>query len=116
MKYCLFLLLIIIELFQYQANVVNSCGNTGIVGSSTEPTKEEDCKDSDEPACKLVHIKKGDQEKHFCAIIHGKYNDQDVLNDVKKMINADALEVTGTGFVIKAKPALFFILILFIFL
>ena len=109
----LFLFFNIIELLQSETvlQVVNSCGNP----TSGIPSKKEDCKDNDEPACKFVTIKKGQDEKKFCAIIHGKYNDEGVINEVKNLINAEEVIVEGENFIMGTKPILFFIFIILLF-
>ena len=77
--------------------VVNSCGNKEYKTTNSMPKKKEDCKDDDEPACKLVNVTKNNIEKRFCAIIHGKYNDKDVIKEVEDLINAK-ITVEGKGF------------------
>ena len=84
--------------------VVNSCGKKG----SDEPSKVEECKDPDEPACKMVKVDINGQKKIFCAIIHGKYNDDQVLDEVKQLING-TVKVEGNGYMINLN----YIIILF---
>ena len=110
----LFLFFNIIELLQSESvpPVVNSCGNPPDTGI---PSKKEDCKDDDEPACKFVTIRKGGDDKKFCAIIHGKYNDDGVINEVKNLINANEVIVEGANFIMGTKPLLFFIFIILLF-
>ena len=54
---------------------------------------KEDCKDPDEPFCKFVNITKYSKNKTFCAIIHGKYNDFSVKEEVINLINATSLDI-----------------------
>ena len=117
MKNILFLIFFFCILNGYTINqVVNACGSDDIKKSTSEPNTEEDCKDNEEAACKLVEITKNSITKKYCAIIHGKYNDQDVISDVKSLIGADELKVSGKSFIIKTKPLLCFIFIILIFL
>ena len=98
MKYYLILLIVLLNLFEDTINqeVVNSCGSDEYKATNNMPQKVEDCKDRDEPYCKYVYIEKRNETKAFCAIIHGKYNDQDVINDVKALIGAKNLTVLGS--------------------
>ena len=99
MKYFLILLIVLLNLFEgstINQGVVNSCGSDKYKATIDMPQKVEDCKDRDEPYCKYVFIQKGREKKAFCAIIHGKYNDQDVINDVKALIKADNITVLGS--------------------
>ena len=98
MKYYLILLIVLLNLFEDTINqeVVNSCGSDEYKATNNMPQKVEDRKDRDEPYCKYVYIEKRNEKKAFCAIIHGKYNDQDVINDVKALIKADNLTVLGS--------------------
>ena len=84
--------------------VVNSCGKK----TSDEPSKVEECKDLEEPACKMVTVTINKEKKKFCAIIHGKYNDDQVLKDVRALIDGD-VEVEGNGYMINLN----YIIILF---
>ena len=108
MKLNRFLLLII--LFNFVINqtgkVVNSCGKNK---NYTAPTTQEDCKDPDEKFCKFVNITKNGTNILFCAVIHGKYNDEDVLKEVKDLIKADNLEVLGSKYLIGKSPIIYFI-------
>ena len=98
MKYFLILLIVLLNLFEESTinQVVNSCGNEDYKASNNIPQNVGDCKDKDEPYCKFVSIEKGGENKSFCAIIHGKYNDPDVINDVKALIKADILTVSSS--------------------
>ena len=91
--------------------VVNSCGKKG----SEQPNSENDCKDVEEPACKMVKVTLNRKTKQFCAIIHGKYNDEQVLEEVNKLING-TVEVTGNGFMINLNCIfiLFFTILMFL--
>ncbi len=92
--------------------VVNSCGKKG----TDQPNSENDCKDVEEPACKMVTVTLKDQPpKSFCAIIHGKYNDEQVLREVGALIEGD-VKVTGNGFMINLNCIfiLFFTILMFL--
>ena len=89
--------------------VVNSCGSGEYKTSGKQPTKREDCFEEKEPACKLVTISKDGSDKKFCAIIHGKYNDEDVKKEIENLINAKiSIE---KGFYIKTNYMLILLLI-----
>ena len=94
MKYFIFLLLLnyFIKISSSSTKVVNSCGLT----TSDQPTSKEQCKDREEPACKMVTVEINKQIKNFCAIIHGKYNDDQVLDEVKQLING-TVNVVGNA-------------------
>ena len=112
----IFLFLIILLFFSQVSNVdkvVNSCGNDDHKTTGKMPNEKEDCKDLDEPACRLVNITKNGQNKRFCAIIHGKYNDKDVINEIKKLIKADYLDVLESSFI--KNKYIFFIFSIFLF-
>ena len=94
--------------------VVNSCGNDEFKISSSMPNKPEDCIDSEEPACKFVSITKGDKEKRFCAIILGKYKDDDVKIEVEILINAK-IKIEGKGFYNKIEYMLILLCISMLF-
>ena len=104
MKYFIFLFALNYFIKISSSQVVNSCG----LKTSQEPSSKEKCKDPEEPACKMVTIKINDQEKKFCAIIHGKYNDVQVWEEVEKLINGK-VNVEGNGFMINLN----YIIILF---
>jgi len=91
--------------------VVNSCGKKG----PDQPNSENDCKDGEEPACKMVKVTLNGKTKKFCAIIHGKYNDLDVKKEVENLING-TVEVTGKGFMINLNCifVLFFTILIFL--
>ena len=57
------------------------------------PESKDDCKDLDEPFCRFVNITKHSKSKTFCAIIHGKYNDISVIEEVKNLINATYIDI-----------------------
>ena len=85
-------------------SVVNSCGNK-FKTTQNQPQTQEDCKDDDEPACKLVIVYETNSDKadkQFCAVIHGKANDNTVLDSVKKLIGRK-VEIKGNGKSIKFK-------------
>ena len=116
-----FFLLIVIILNQLKEEtvnkVVNSCGSDKYKISSDSPNNPEDCKDKDEPACKLVSITKGlngQESKKYCAIIHGKYNDNEVLKDVGDLIKATVI-VEGNGPITKIKYIIYFLCIILLF-
>ena len=96
MKYFIFLLVLnyFIKISSSSTKVVNSCGLT----TSDEPKKLEDCKDPNEPACKMVTVTIDKIKKKFCAIIHGKYNDDQVLKEVIELIKGDNVTVEGNGY------------------
>ena len=115
-KMKIFLFLIILLFFSREETiqrVVNSCGNKDHKTTGKMPESPEDCKDDDEPACKLVKItKKNNRDKNFCAIIHGKYNDDDVIKEVRALVDAEKIEVLGNSF-IRNKYILSFVFFLF---
>ena len=94
------------------AQVVNSCGKTK---TSDQPKELSDCKDPEEPACKLVKVTIKNVEKNFCAIIHGKYNDDQVLREVSKLIRGE-VKVDGNAFMINLNYIiiLFFTILMFL--
>ena len=92
--------------------VVNSCGDKDHKTTGKMPNKKEDWTEHDEPACRLVNITKNGQNKRFCAIIHGKYNDPDVINEVRALVDAEKIEVLGSSF-IRNKYILSFVFFLF---
>ena len=97
-----------------EQKVVNSCGNDKFKTSSSMPKNSDDCIDPDEPACKFVSITKNNIEKRFCAIIHGKYKDDDVKNEVEKLINAK-IKIEGKGFYNKIEYMLILLCISMLF-
>ena len=114
-KMKIFLFLIILLFFSQEETiqrVVNSCGNIDYKRTGKMPESPEDCKDDDEPACKLVKITKNNRDKNFCAIIHGKYNDDDVIKEVRALVDAEKIEVLGSSF-IRNKYILSFVFFLF---
>ena len=99
MKYFLILLIVLLNIFEESTinqEVVNSCGSDEYRASNNQPQNVKDCDDMSEPHCKYVFIEKNGKKKAFCAIIHGKYNDEGVINDVKALIKADNLTVLGS--------------------
>ena len=112
MKFFIFLIaLIYFNNISSNTQVVNSCGKKG----TEQPTSENDCKDDEEPACKMVTVALNGQSetKSFCAIIHGKYND--VLDEVGDLIHGH-VTVTGNGFMINLNCIfiLFFTILMFL--
>ena len=101
MKIFLFLIILLFysEESTIEQKVVNSCGDSEHKITGKMPTEPEHCKDDDEHACKFVNITKDGINKSFCAIIHGKFNDKDVLDEVKGLIRADNLEVLESSFI-----------------
>ena len=91
--------------------VVNSCGKK----TSDEPNGENDCKDTDEPACKFVTVTINGETKKFCAIIHGKYNDKQVLEEVGQLIGG-TVNVQGNGFMINLNYIIIFFFTILMFL
>ena len=116
MKYFIFLLVLnyFIKISSSSTKVVNSCGLT----TSDQPTCKEQCKDPNEPACKMVTVEIDHIQKKFCAIIHGKYNDDQVLKEVKDLIKGDDVTVTveGNGYMYNLNYIiiLFFTILLFL--
>ena len=91
--------------------VVNSCGKK----DSKEPILSEECKDREEPACKMVTVEINKQIKNFCAIIHGKYNDDQVLKEVNALING-TVKVVGNGYMINLNYIIILFFIIFLLL
>ena len=94
--------------------VINSCG----IFNYTAPKTEEECKDPNEEYCKFVNIATGSTNISFCAVIHGKYDDQDVWNEVKELINATDIKVLGSKYLIGKNPIfylIFFYILIFLF-
>ena len=99
---------------QTERKVINSCGITNY----TEPQKQEDCKDPNEEYCKFVNIANETMNISFCAVIHGNYDDGDVWNEVKELINATDIKVLGSKYLIGKNPIfylIFFYILLFLF-
>ena len=113
MKIFFFFIFIILNnkfLEQTIPEVVNSCGSGDFKINGQQPANKDDCIDQDEPACKLVTIKKnGIIDKKFCAIIHGKYNDEDVKKEIENLTNSK--KEIEKGFYLKTN----YMLILFLF-
>ena len=97
-----------------EQKVVNSCGNDKFKTSSSMPQNADDCIDPEEPACKFVSVTKNNIEKKFCAIIHGKYKDDDVKKEVEKLINAK-IKIEGKGFYNKIEYMLILLCISMLF-
>ena len=98
--------------------VINACGSFDFIKNYSQPTKTEDCKDQNEPYCKFVTITHFDGNiTKFCAIIHGDYNDEDVLKDVGGIINA-TISVDDSKFLIGKNSIIyyiFFYILIFLF-
>ena len=110
MKILLFLSILLFSIPEETIKkVVNSCGDKEHKTTGKMPEKVEDCKDDDEPACKLVKIQKNNDNKNFCAIIHGKY--KDIIREVRDLIGAD-IEVSESSY-IKNKYIIFLSFFLF---
>ena len=111
----LFIILFNFIINQTETNkVVNSCGKTNY----DAPEKVEDCKDQNEEYCKFVNIVNGTMNISFCAVIHGKYDDRDVWNEVKELINAKEIKVSGSKYLIGKNPFIyivFFYILIFLF-
>ena len=103
MKIFIFLIILLFNL-SISSEVVNSCGSDKFKTSNDEPSTKEDCNDPDEAACKIVTVTISGNTKKFCAIIHGKYNDDNVLEEVGNLISGK-VTVEGKGFMIKEKYA-----------
>ena len=116
-----FFLFFIIFFFDCQTggkSVVNSCGNKGYKATKNMPDKAENCKDSDEPYCKLITILEKLDSKEpikFCGIVHGKYNDKEVLSEVKDLIKVYDIKVEK-GNILKSSLILKFLFIVLILL
>ena len=114
MKFNLIVIILITIHFGIIANdvpVVNSCGIDKVKLSQNQPDSIKDCEDDEnEPACKLVTVYKNNKtieegntiDKKFCAVIHGKYNDKNVLDSVKSVIGR-TVTVEGNGKFFKFK-------------
>lgn len=79
--------------------VINSCGDSLDIKRGKQPKNEDDCKDKNEHACKLVTIYEKDSdvvEKKYCAIIHGKYNDEEVWRKVGDIVGKK-ITIEGSG-------------------
>ena len=50
---------------------------------------------------KLVKIlkKNTNMDKNFCAIIHGKYNDNVVINEITALIDAESIQISESSFI-----------------
>ena len=57
---------------------INSCGNLGYL----IPNKSADCIEPGEYCC-FVHLKKGSDEKKFCASAPNKITKSEIENDIK---------------------------------
>ena len=114
MKFNLLVIILIAIPFGIIANdvsVVNSCGIDKVRLSQNQPDSKDDCEnDKNEPACKLVTVYQNNKtigvdnpiDKKFCAVIHGKYNDKNVLDSVKAVIGR-TVTVEGNGKFFKFK-------------
>ena len=117
MKYIqIFLLLIFFNYIINQENSelsISSCGKPIQNNNYSAPKSPEDCKDNNEEYCKWVSITKNNKNKTFCAVIHGKYDDNSIIEEVKKIVNVDAIIISGSEFYsIKYYYIFFYILIL----
>lgn len=114
----IYLLVIFISLFYFintagddgpnpkLTQVVNSCGDGEGIKEGNPPNDVNDCKDKNEHACKMVTVStvngegKEIVEKQYCAIIHGKYNDQEVWSKVGDIVGKK-IKIEGSGNFIK---------------
>ena len=88
MKFLLFLICILIYFCRNSQSVVNSCGSNDVKNNTKIPDNVNDCKDPQESSCRFITVeKKGMETKKFCGIIHGKYNDREVIKEVNELIN-----------------------------
>lgn len=65
--------------------VINNCGKKGL--GNEEPKAVEDCKDENEKNCRFVSVIIYGQNVSYCANIHGKYNNEDVINAFKSTVS-----------------------------
>ena len=112
----IFLLLIF---FNYIFNLdksefsISSCGKPVQNNSYKSPDDPIDCKDDNEEYCKWVSILKNGTNKTFCAVIHGKYDDDSIKDEVKNLIKAEEIIILSSKFFsIKYYFIFFYILIL----
>ena len=112
MKLKQIVLFIILFNFINNQKVVNSCGNKT---DYSAPTNKDDCKDPNEKYCKFVNIVNGTMNISFCAVIHGKYDDNDVWNEVKDLINATEIKVLGSKYLTKKNPIFYMVFFYILF-
>ena len=118
LKAILLLFILFNQIFNQKTQVINSCGKEGFKTNHSMPITQEDCKDADEKFCKFVRINKDNENITFCAVVHGNYNDKDVLDEVKKLINVKEIEVLGSNHLIGRNSIIikiFFYILLFLF-
>ena len=119
LKTILLLFILFNQNINQNISVINSCGKDDFKISHKMPTSQDDCKDGSEKFCKFVSIKDNNNETFkFCAVVHGNYNDKDVLDEVKKLINVKEIEVLGSNHLIGRNSIIikiFFYILLFLF-
>ena len=118
LKQILILFILFNSIINEKTQVINSCGNR-CKTNHTMPMNQTDCKDDKEAFCKLVKIKDNDEKEiRFCAVIHGNYDDKDVLKYVREAINVKEIEVLGSNYLMGRNhiiDIIFFYLLLFLF-
>ena len=81
--------------------VINACGSGDFIKNYTQPTNKDDCKDPNEGYCKFVTITHSDGNiTSFCAIIHGDFDDEDVLGEVAGIINVTNITVEDSKYLV----------------
>ena len=116
LKHFLLFCILINSMIKNQQKVINSCGND-FKNNNEMPNKTDDCKDDEEPFCKFVKITKNGDSIQFCAIIHGNYDDEDVIKEVKDLING-TIEVSESKYLIGKSAIIYnilFYILLFLF-
>ena len=117
-------ILLLFLLFNFVINddnkkVINACGAGDFIKNYTEPNKQEDCKDPNEGCCKFVTINYLDGNKtRFCAIIHGDFDDTDVLDEVADIIKVKNITVEDSKYLIGRNAIIyyiFFYILIFLF-
>ena len=114
------LLFLLFNLIINDRKVINTCGKDEFKFTNAQPSNASNCDDPNEGFCKLVTIKKeeGEEPVKFCAIIHGDYNDKDVLEEVKTAIKAINVTVERSNYLSGKNGIIFnifFCLLLFLF-
>ena len=114
----LLLFILFNQIINQKTQVINSCGKEGFKTNHSMPSKQEDCKDENEKFCKFVNITTEKGNIKFCAVVHGNYNDKEVLDEVKTLINVTSIEVLGSNHLIGKNSIIikiFFYILLFVF-
>ena len=95
-KHILIFLMLFYSIINQEQNVINGCGNNKFKNSYEMPKIKEDCKDGE--FCRLVQIIKDEKNYSFCAEIHGKFNDGEIWEDFRKIINASYVSVSESKY------------------